>query len=52
MRKETKKDLYKELNALLKEYDITKDECYWKTGYEYNLNNYYQIKRELERRFG
>ena len=45
------KELYKRLNNLLKEYDITKEECYYKTGYEYSLDNYYLIKDELERRF-
>lgn len=48
----TKKQEYKRLNALLKEYGITKDECYFKTGYEYNLDNYIFIRMELKRRFG
>lgn len=49
MRKENKKDLYKRLNALLKEYAITKDECYFRTGYEYSLDNYMNIRIELNR---
>lgn len=44
------KKLYKRLNALLKEYGIDKEECYYRTGYEYDINNYLLIKEELERR--
>lgn len=47
-----KKQEYKKLNLLLKEYGITKEECYFRTGYQYNIYNYVAIKMELKRRFG